>query len=522
VDAFGTCCRATGKIVATGKCCYGNIDSCGVCNGDGSACNVAAKLDANTPASVTGRRLASAAAVRTFVADPIASFQMKKDLVAEAATNTRVPASAISVTLQEEGGNIKASLEFNQAAIAASGGDKKPVDALDVAATLGVGTGALIKQVGAVEAESVCGNGVCEPGESCQGTACTGGCKADCPFTRKQCPTAPWANGGECSGRGTCIAMSGACECFTAQGYVGAACSQCAKHYIFDDATKSCVVDVASLPTPSPTASPTASPTKSPTASPTKSPTASPTKSPTKAPTGAPTPHTPAVRDAYENAVRFTTGLGGFGVDTFDEVAKSAFRRALSVELSVSTTEISILNPVATTGRRRQLAASGVKFDVEVLAKSDAAAARIKSDVDTKVKAPEFKNKVKAELNAAWTHAGKTDAEKKALYNEDNFNAFDVAAATKPAAVGLATPTTTTEAPATTAAAATEDDKQLIVGLAAGLGAALLLAVGYIARDRQSDKKQAKYGGSGGSQVVRSVEAQMVSGVSDDTPASVV
>jgi hypothetical protein len=162
--------------------------------------------------------------------------------------------------------------------------------------------------------------------------------------------------------------------------------------------------------------------------------------------------------------VRFTTGLGGFGVDTFDEVAKSAFRRALSVELSVSTTEISILNPVATTGRRRQLAASGVKFDVEVLAKSDAAAARIKSDVDTKVKAPEFKNKVKAELNAAWTHAGKTDAEKKALYNEDNFNAFDVAAATKPAAVGLATPTTTTEAPATTAAAATEDANSSLWG----------------------------------------------------------
>lgn len=206
---------------------------------------------------------------------------------------------------------------------------------------------------------------------------------------------------------------------------------------------------------------------------------------------------------------------------SFDELAQSAFRKALATELSVTTNEIGLLNiAAAATGQRRQLAAaSAVKFDVEVLAKTQAVAARVKGDVDVKVKDAGFKVKVLKQLKDAYEHAGKT-----AAYNSivADFNAFNIAAATKPAAVGLAVTTTTTKAPATTAAATTEDDKQLIVGLAAGLGAALLLAIIYIYRERRNDKKQAKYGGGGGSQVVRSVEAQMVGGVSDDTPASVV
>ncbi|KAG2501286.1 hypothetical protein HYH03_001088 [Edaphochlamys debaryana] len=117
-------------------------------------------------------------------------------------------------------------------------------------ANLGIAAGSLL----GVSRAGVCGNGLCEVGEVAappadettaanQGAAWSGWsqqqvCPADCPLPLRSCPAGspaggagPWVGAEEvallpCSGRGACLAGSGACVCFT--GYTGDACDQCA------------------------------------------------------------------------------------------------------------------------------------------------------------------------------------------------------------------------------------------------------------------------------------------------------
>ena len=125
----------------------------------------------------------------------------------------------------------------------------------------------------------ICGNGICEGGERCADAACAApGCRVDCVYLVLPCPagssrfalgaaatgaTAAAAATGECAGHGTCLSSSGACACYEAIGYTGAACDECAAGYLLDPASATCErLATSAAPTVAvPTAAPTATPT---------------------------------------------------------------------------------------------------------------------------------------------------------------------------------------------------------------------------------------------------------------------
>eukprot|EP00937_MAST-01D_sp_MAST-1D-sp2_P008177 g8177.t1 len=455
-DVLGNCCSGSApKLDEGGICCgSGVFDTCGVCDGDGSSCNVDAVVSPST-SSISRRRLASETDVAAFVADFTRSNVMKDDLAREAAQNVGVPQSAISCTLKAEGTTIQARLAFSQAAILANSQNAKPIDALEIAARLAGGStsrrqlaSGLITSdaVGPVEPKAVCGNGACEPGERCQDADCTGGCRSDCPYEKKTCPSPSWEGGGECSGNGRCIGSSGACECFTAQGYVGAACSECAGDYLFDEATKKCKLDVSVMPTPSPTPSPTPVPTPS--------------------PTPAPTPLIQAKKSDYDMMVRIRTGLGGFSHATFGESAQDAYITALAARLpGVEAREIA-LSSVENVERRRnlgslllgrRLSAAGITFEVEILAKTDAAAESAKSTAIAELTSAAFKAAVKAQLDAA-----------SVPYNTAAFASFSITASSSGRFVSLSAVPSASSA-----------------GIGAALGVPLGLLILYVLYDKK-------------------------------------
>ena len=76
----------------------------------------------------------------------------------------------------------------------------------------------------------VCGNGVCESGETCHSELESGSdlcCEADCPLVISPCPTSQLGNPMvPCCGRGVCLSgVGGVCKCFA--GYEGPDCGQC-------------------------------------------------------------------------------------------------------------------------------------------------------------------------------------------------------------------------------------------------------------------------------------------------------
>ena len=70
--------------------------------------------------------------------------------------------------------------------------------------------------VKAIEGSGVCGNGICETGESCSSGSSDGCCFVDCPVVAKPCPT-PQGTDQQCGGNGICLGISGTCECFAGQ-----------------------------------------------------------------------------------------------------------------------------------------------------------------------------------------------------------------------------------------------------------------------------------------------------------------
>ena len=382
IDAIGTCCSPPGTIGEDSLCCpSGVFDTCGVCAGDDSSCNVKGGLTLAPPAGETADSvLADAGKLQTF------KDGFKVNLVA----TLGVPEGAVSVgaVVKQNGrrrllqgvaarrlasGDLDASFQIEQAKVSAAGGAAK--SAVDVTSSLAdaaaSGSGAFSgATVAAAEPAAVCGNGACEGGERCTDSTCSTGCTGDCPYQVKACPTAWWTNGGECAGRGKCIGASGACDCFTKQGYVGAACDECADGYVMRPSTRECVrvlstADKATDTTPAPT----------------------PMRSDVKVPatvTGYTTEDfTAAVLNAYRTAWSAKTGANLGDVDVRN--VASARRRLSALELRSAAGHGSSSSSSSSSGRDsgggRLLAAASVKFDVFVSLKDPTAA----SDYETRV-----------------------------------------------------------------------------------------------------------------------------------------
>ena len=372
VDAIGTCCSPPGVVGEDSLCCAsGLFDTCGVCEGDDSSCNVAGGMTLAAPAGETADSvLADGTKLQTF------KDNFKGNLV----TALGVPANAVTITgvvkqarrrLMDGGtsarrlaasGSLDASFQLEQAAVSAAGGAAK--SAVDVTSSLsdaaasvsGAFAGATVAPS---EPAAVCGNGACEAGERCTDSGCTGGCKGDCPYQTIACPTPWWPSGGECGGRGKCISSSGACVCFTKQGYVGAACDECVGGYVMRPSTRECVrvisaADKAADTTPAPT----------------------PMRSDVLVPatiTGFTTAtFTINVIDAFRTAFAAKTGANLGDVDLRNI---ASVRRLAELEL------MELGGMVGRTGSRA-LASGGIKFEVMVSLENPSAA----SDFETKVK----------------------------------------------------------------------------------------------------------------------------------------
>eukprot|EP00937_MAST-01D_sp_MAST-1D-sp2_P002964 g2964.t1 len=164
-DVKGTCCQPpygapAGTVPQFDEqkvCCPdGKFDACGVCGGDNS-CNVGQAVTTEMPQNekpLARRRLTAPteAEVQAFVTNPVSSNSLKEGLVTEASNNVGVDESAVAITLKAVGTKIEATLEFDQEAIAASGGIA--VDPLTLGSKIqgDSGTGVLASSEGAIVA----------------------------------------------------------------------------------------------------------------------------------------------------------------------------------------------------------------------------------------------------------------------------------------------------------------------------------------------------------------------------------
>jgi hypothetical protein len=342
VDAIGTCCSPPGVIGEDSLCCpSGTFDTCGVCEGDDSSCNVAGAVVVAAPIGQT--------AVET-VGDATKLSTFKDGFKASLVTALGVPADAVSigtVTVKAArhrllvgarrlaADTLDASFNLEQAKVAAAG---SAVSAVEVTSKLSdaVAEGSADfagATVSDAQPAAVCGNGACERGERCTDAGCTTGCMGDCPYQVKLCPTAWWPNSGECSSRGKCIGASGACVCFTKQGYVGAACDECAEGYVMRYLTNECVRVLSAADKAADT-------------------------------TPAPTP--------MRSGVKVSVMVTGYTPATFTAAVLSAYRTAWAAKTGANLGDVDVRNVASA---HRLAVSSSVTFDVFVSLKDPSAAA---------------------------------------------------------------------------------------------------------------------------------------------------
>ena len=364
VDVVGVCC--SGAIAEDGLCCQSaDFDSCGVCDGDDSSCNVEATIIVAPPVGSTAAEV---------VNDALKLQSYKDTLVANLASTLDCPTNSITITSVTATGSRRLhtrhllattlASEFKLDQSTATQGGGQPVSSANVLGKLSEaaddgGTGLLSSVVvGSVMPAAVCGNGVCELGERCEvDVECNACQKTDCPFVVRRCPSAAFAGGGECAGHGRCVSSSGACQCFSDQGYVGAACDECsAPDYMLNPMTHECIRVIKVFPTPSPTPNPSPAPTPMPTFA------------------------------ATSILVVVPTQLMGVSKATFTAGIQQAYRLAFAVEARTTVDKV-VLSNIRDTSRRhlhsgtRLLATATVDFDTKISVADTVAAAAMISTI---------------------------------------------------------------------------------------------------------------------------------------------
>jgi len=210
LDAVGTCCKGT--LDAGGLCCpSGQLDECGVCDGVGETCSTHVELVLEEDAELSEDCLSE------FLLPLVPSSN--EDIVLSYEDDGHVHGEGHVVEVDLDGGDINLPL-FEQ-------------NINDALAEANVDT-CSIQSVVELSKHSMCGNGICEIGES-EGIASRYPCHRDCPFTITACRMRgeDGVVGDEsqpCSGNGRCFfAEQGRCECH--DGYIGPGCDRCASGY---------------------------------------------------------------------------------------------------------------------------------------------------------------------------------------------------------------------------------------------------------------------------------------------------
>lgn len=261
VDARGTCCSDT--LDAQGICCKAEmLDECGVCGGDSSSCGMTAELSmsVNPPFGDWEDLLEL---IVTYLASSLEPFGVTAERLsivsidAISADNVRIMSAVAPKRISElslpdlpksadEELHLAVTFAMHSPAENSAAG-VVPVRILtlgELHETFVSKNASLFRtsqqpirtfRVGNAVRQSTCDNGWCEWGEQKRpGQKAVGGyCPIDCGVSLQTCPVGPVPGSievDECSGRGTCTALTGACDCYT--GYTGRNCSLCSIGYV--------------------------------------------------------------------------------------------------------------------------------------------------------------------------------------------------------------------------------------------------------------------------------------------------
>eukprot|EP01138_Halocafeteria_seosinensis_P003627 gb/GECG01003706.1/.p1 GENE.gb/GECG01003706.1/~~gb/GECG01003706.1/.p1 ORF type:complete len:2343 (+),score=252.67 gb/GECG01003706.1/:1-7029(+) len=221
VDRNGDPC--TTQLGADGICCEsGQVDACGVCEGDGSSCSCVhpLKLFANE-SEISGAEVLALGDGRGPDNEMFNEGSQKELAEAMGVSVSIVHVKKLSVISRDQIA-LEVMVGPRQESLSCSSLNRKLWNTLSENPLLA--TFYVEDVFPPVSTQPQCDNGVCEIGELCSQfrKSC---CKADCGAPLQECPG---YNGQPCSGKGVCISSSGTCKCNL--GYSGEDCSTCARH----------------------------------------------------------------------------------------------------------------------------------------------------------------------------------------------------------------------------------------------------------------------------------------------------
>ena len=227
LDVTGRCCPASSVFDASGLCCDDKLDPCGVCGGDATSCATNVVQSAGAPGALADL-------------DPLSTefLDFVNRLVDEFAALVGVDPLYVAIAGMQDaqpaapGGSSRRRLATGDNATVVVTFTVSP-GANSTQADGAVLTPDVVSQVldaanstADVTGAGVCGDGVCQSGETCLNGGDDSCCIADCDTVLLACPAS--SGGDMCGGtsRGLCLIASGQCDCFT--GYTGSACEFCA------------------------------------------------------------------------------------------------------------------------------------------------------------------------------------------------------------------------------------------------------------------------------------------------------
>eukprot|EP00873_Tetraselmis_striata_P034328 jgi/Tetstr1/454592/TSEL_041486.t1 len=246
LDVMGQCCAKS--IDAAGRCCDDGVDECGVCNGDGSSCAYRASGTMRVGPGV------SVAQINVDLRRNLAHAVNNSGLMNDTNTFNFLAVEGLALETDGVGQSLAASIKFvvflqtsaqsggvsRDNSLTGAGGGLIADNISDVriasSPTANVSTPVLladferllrrravvsgdITNITDFRRSGVCGNGLCEIGESMfAGALSPNTCREDCPFDDSP-------NACDCGANGLCVRATGACLCRS--GFTGTSCDQC-------------------------------------------------------------------------------------------------------------------------------------------------------------------------------------------------------------------------------------------------------------------------------------------------------
>jgi hypothetical protein len=248
IDIAGQCC--SGALDAGGYCCESEeFDQCGLCDGDGTSCMTVVEVPfvgITCDSLDLGQCVTDFAALLSIEAERFFNVTCNMGAIGNDDDGSRR-------RMQQDGVNVGFSIDQPET-ITNPEEDIviTPTDVLNAFEDEAAANAGVVSLGGAeVEAselsadvEGDCGNTICEAGELCEDLDDEDCCIDDCPFIFNDCPVPPGSDE-YCGGRGDCIFLSGACNCYEDMGYGGEDCSSCNEGFTMVDGE--CIVVVVQV-----------------------------------------------------------------------------------------------------------------------------------------------------------------------------------------------------------------------------------------------------------------------------------